>query len=137
MKRTTAIILSLVLALFDLILEKPEGLNLIGISLEGITNDGLNKLIYYSGSIIFHLVSCTLIIWLTFNNKPYYKSFFWLLFILLFITTPLFYYFNIYLNEKGEDRILAISSVYYFLRSPIILIYALPIYFIWAKKNKF
>ncbi len=133
MNKTIAIILGLLIALLDLILETPEGLKLVGLDM-GMEDGGHYKLLYYTISLLFHIGSCTLIVWLIFSTKPYYKSFFWLLLIGLAIITPLFYYFNVYLNEKGEDRILAISNVYYFLRSPIILIYTLPIFFLWSKK---
>ncbi len=135
MKKRTVILLCLLIALVDLILEKPEGLRLVGIDIETLMKDNLNKVVYYSGSIAIHILSCTIILFLLFKDKLYYKSFFWFLLVGLLIITPLFYYFNIHPNTKGEDRILAISNVYYFLRSPIILIYTLPIFFLWSRKQ--
>ncbi len=135
MSKIRVILIILALLFLDLILETPEGISLLGFDIRHYMEDSLYKLLYYISSLLFHIISCTFIIWYVFPNKNYHKSFFLILTLGLVIITPLFYYFNILLNEKGEQRILAISNVYYFLRSPILLMYTLPLYFLWSRKN--
>lgn len=133
MNKVLIIIISLLICSIDLLLEKPEGLELIGIQFNFGQAASWKKIIYFAGSFGFHLIGCTLIVRMIFRNKNFAKHFFWGLLIAMLIVSPLFYYFNIYLTKNGEERILVISNVYYFLRSPILLLYILPLFFIWSK----